>query len=91
MFICLIFVLNTLVLLYLRTEVGKQLHKKGDEYAYDFLNSSDFGLGTFRFLFIAFLTAYGLDWLLKHMKVCYLGMMEPLFFNTFKISRAPDR
>ena len=60
MFICLIFVLNTLVLLDLRTEVCKQFHKKGDEYAYDFLNSSVFGLGAFRFPFIAFLTAYGL-------------------------------
>ena len=34
--------------------------QKGDEYAYDFLNSSVFGLGAFRFPFIAFLTAYGL-------------------------------
>jgi hypothetical protein len=36
----LIFVLNTLVLLDLHTEVGKQFHKKGAEYANDFLNSS---------------------------------------------------
>ena len=36
----LIFVLNTLVLKDLHTEVGKQFHKKGAEYANDFLNSS---------------------------------------------------
>ena len=48
------------MLLDLRTEVGKQFHKKGAEYANDFLNSSVFGLGTLRFLSRAFLTAYGL-------------------------------
>ena len=47
------------IALELWTEVGKQLHKKGDEYAVDFLYSYVFGLGTFRFPFRAFL-AYGL-------------------------------
>jgi hypothetical protein len=48
------------VLLDLHTEVVKQFHNKGVEYANDFLNSSVFGLGTFRFPFIAFFTTYGL-------------------------------
>ena len=41
-------------------EAGKLFHKKGTEYANYFLNSSVFGLGTFRFPLIVFL---------KHMNI----------------------